>query len=114
MICDRLHALADLDEKAVTAMSDYYYLSYVLHPPSEDSGGMYMAEIPVLPGCRAWAATRDDTLEILTSVAQEFIASYKAHGEELPEGLRAEGLRTPVDLPELEDGRASERLLVAG
>jgi predicted RNase H-like HicB family nuclease len=42
---------------------------------------MYMAEIPVLPGCQAWADTHDETLSILESVAEEFIASYKEHGE---------------------------------
>ena len=65
----------------------HYHLTYVLHPPSEDSGGMYMAEVPVLPGCQAWADTAEETLSILESVAEEFIASYKEHGEELPDGL---------------------------
>ena len=65
----------------------HYHLTYVLHPPSEDSGGMYMAEIPVLPGCQAWADTAAETLRVLESVAEEFIASYKDHGEELPDCL---------------------------
>ena len=62
-----------------------YYLRYVLHLPSEDTGGMYMAEIPVLPGCQAWAGTQEETIDILTSVAEEFIASYKENGEGLPD-----------------------------
>ena len=86
-----------------------YYLKYALNPPSEDTGGMYMGEIPVLPGCRAWAETREDTLEILASVAQGFIASYKVHGEELPEGVLAS-----EDSMESESASSSERLLVAG
>ena len=65
----------------------HHHLTYVLHTPSEDSGGMYMAEIPVLPGCQAWADTPDETPSILESVADEFMASYKEHGEELPAGL---------------------------
>jgi predicted RNase H-like HicB family nuclease len=86
-----------------------YYVKYVLHAPSEDTGGMYMAEIPILPGCRAWAENREGTLEILASVAQEFIASYKAHGEGLPEDvLASEGSK------ESGDTAASEKLLVAG
>ena len=89
-------------------MANYYYLSYVLHSPSEDTGGMYMAEVPVLPGCRAWAETQDEALEILTSVAQEFIASYRAHGEHLPKGvLDSQNPNEPGN------GSKSEKLLVA-
>ena len=64
-------------------------LRYALHGPSDDTGGMYMAEIPVLPGCQAWGDTPEETIDILTSVAEEFIASYREHGEELPEGIAA-------------------------
>ena len=82
-----------------------YHLPFVLHPPSEDNGWMYMAEIPVLPGCRAWGATSADALDILTSVAEGFIASYKAHDQELPEGvLASKASEAPT---------ASERLVVA-
>ncbi len=64
-----------------------YQLEYILHPPSEDTGWMHMAEVPVLPGCRAWADTSGETVEILQSVAEAFIASYRAHGEALPDGV---------------------------
>ena len=73
-------------------MIQHYELQYVLHPPSEDTGWMFMAEIPVLPGCQAWADTKEKTVEILTSVAEEFIASYKEHGEALPDGVVPMGL----------------------
>ena len=43
-----------------------------------------MAEIPVLPGCRAWGSTPAETLEYLQSVATEFILSYKTHAHVLP------------------------------
>ena len=54
---------------------------------------MYMAEVPVLPGCQAWADTPDEALSILSSVATEFIASYKEHGDELPAELTAPDAR---------------------
>ena len=66
-----------------------YHLMYVMHSPSEESGGMYMAEVPVLPGCQAWADTPDEALRILSSVAREFIASYKEHGDDLPAEVTA-------------------------
>ena len=62
----------------------HYQLQYVLHLPSEDTGGMFMADIPVLPGCRAWGNTEQETIEILQNVAEEFIASYNTHGDEIP------------------------------
>ena len=65
-------------------MMKRYRLGYVLHTPSEDTDGMYMAEIPVLPGCRAWANSPQEVRSILESVAEEFIASYAEHGDPLP------------------------------
>jgi predicted RNase H-like HicB family nuclease len=43
-----------------------------------------MAEIPVLNGCRAWGDTPGEALEILRSVASEYILSYKDHKQPLP------------------------------
>ena len=36
---------------------------------------MYLAEVPVLPGCRAWGATAEEALHNLEGVATDFIAS---------------------------------------
>ena len=66
-----------------------YKLTYVLHSPSEEHGGMFMAEVPALPGCRAWAETHAEVLEILTDVAAQFIQSYRHHGDELPAAVLA-------------------------
>ena len=38
---------------------ELYQLGCVLHEPSDEQGGLYMAEIPELPGCRAWAETAE-------------------------------------------------------
>ena len=46
-----------------------------------------MAEIPALPGCRAWADTPAETLHILEGVAGAFIQSYLEHGDPLPAGV---------------------------
>ena len=67
----------------VTPMK-HYKLRYVMHDPSEDTEDKYMAEIPALPGCRAWGDTPEDTLDILEGVAAAFIESYIDHGDELP------------------------------
>ena len=55
-----------------------------MHEPSEDTEDKYMAEIPALPGCRAWGDTPEDTLDILQSVAAASIEVYIKRGYELP------------------------------
>ena len=66
---------------------ELYQLDYVLHEPTEEQGGLYMAEIPELPGCRAWAETAKETLAELSTVAEQFILSYKDRGKPLPESI---------------------------
>lgn len=64
-----------------------YRLPVTLYPPGEDTENKYMAEVPALPGCRAWGETAGETLENLQSVAAQFILSYKAHGHPLPKAV---------------------------
>ena len=66
---------------------ELYQLDYVLHEPCEEQGWLYMAEIPELPGCRAWAETASETLAELSTVAEQFILSYKERGKPLPAGI---------------------------
>ena len=61
-----------------------YRLPVIMHQPSEDTENKYMAEVPALPGCRAWGDTPSEALESLRSVASEFILSYKEHKQRLP------------------------------
>lgn len=72
-------------------MSKTYTLPYTLKAPSEKTEHMYLAEVPVLPGCRAWGETAEEALHNLDGVAADFIASYNEHGDELPESIAAAG-----------------------
>ena len=56
---------------------DLYRLRFVLREPSDETEGKYLAEIPDLPGCRAWGDTSAQALESLQSVATAFIESYR-------------------------------------
>ena len=81
----------------------HYKLRYVMHDPSEETEDKYMAEIPALPGCRAWGDTPEDALDILQGVAAAFIESYIDHGDELP----------PAAASDLVDSTVTRELLVA-
>ena len=61
-----------------------YRLEYTIKSPSEETEDMYLAEVPALPGCRAWGSTVDEALSNLRSVASAFIESYRDHDDELP------------------------------
>ena len=65
-------------------MAKQYRLAYTMRPPSDDTEDKYLAEIPALPGCRAWGDTPEEALWILESVAEAFIDSYKEREKELP------------------------------
>ncbi len=76
-----------------------YKLSSVMYEPSEDTEDKFMAEIPALPGCRAWGDTAAETLYILQGVAEAFIQSYQERGLELP----AEVMATRVEVGEIDE-----------
>ncbi len=64
-----------------------YRLPVIMHQPSEETENKYMAEVSILPGCRAWGDTPAEALENLRSVAAEFIQSHKDHGHRLPKAV---------------------------
>lgn len=67
-----------------------YRLDYILYDPElSTEPDQYMAEIPAIPGCRAWGDTPEDTIETLQSVVAAFIEIYEENGEELPRAVLA-------------------------
>ncbi|MBM3946646.1 MAG: type II toxin-antitoxin system HicB family antitoxin, partial [SAR202 cluster bacterium] len=42
-----------------------YRLSCLIREPEETDEGKYLAEVPALPGCRAWGDTAAEALENL-------------------------------------------------
>ena len=66
-----------------------YRLPLVMQEPDDGGEGKYMAEIPSLPGCRAWGDTAAEALENLQSVATAFIESYRDRGDALPPEVEA-------------------------
>ena len=66
-----------------------YRMRFILRQPSEDTENKYLAEIPGLPGCRAWGDTAAQALENLQGVATAFIESCRDRGEPLPPEVAA-------------------------
>ena len=68
---------------------DLYRLRAVLREPSGETEGKFLAEIPDLPGCRAWGDTAAQALESVQSVAAVFMESYRERGDPLPPKVAA-------------------------
>ena len=76
-----------------------YKLPFVLHESNEDAAGKYRADIPALPGCRAWGDTAEEALENLQGVATAFIESYKSRGDLLPQEVLQASIDTGSSAP---------------
>ena len=66
-----------------------YRMTFVLREPSEETEDRYLAEIPDLPGCRAWGDTAAQAVENLQGVATAFIESCRDRGDPLPPVIAA-------------------------
>ncbi len=72
-------------------MPQRYRLPYTLSEPRAETEDLYLAEVPSLPGCRAWGETAAEALANLESVAAGFIASCLEHGDPLPSSITQAG-----------------------
>ena len=68
-------------------MKNYRFACKILGP-SEETEDKYLAEIPAMPGCRAWGDTKAEALDYVRSVAVAFLESYEDSGDNLPPTLR--------------------------
>lgn len=66
-----------------------YKLPIVLYEPSEDTEYKYMAEVPALPGYRAWGDSVREALDYVRSVAEACVNSYLDRDIPLPEEMES-------------------------
>lgn len=66
-----------------------YKLPFVLRGPEPEEEKPFVAEIPVLPGCRAWGDTAAEAIENLQGLAEGFIESHRDRGDPLPPAVLA-------------------------
>lgn len=56
----------------------------------QDGGGVFVAEVPSLPGCIAQGATRREALEDIREAVAAYLESLQAHGEPIPPAITEE------------------------
>ena len=50
----------------------------------QDEDGMYVAEVPTLPGCISQGQTREKAIENIKEASAAYLESLEAHGEAIP------------------------------
>jgi len=50
----------------------------------QDEEGVFVAEVPVLPGCLSQGQTRSEALNNIREAITGYLESLKAHGEPVP------------------------------
>ena len=71
-----------------------YKLPIVIYEPSYDMNDKFVAEVPLLPGCRAWGDTASQAIEYIQGMAEAFIESYIENGRPIPAELEALALKS--------------------
>jgi predicted RNase H-like HicB family nuclease len=56
----------------------------------QDEDGIFVAEVPSLPGCITQGATRSKALENIKEAIELYLESLEAHGEPIPPPITEE------------------------
>ena len=56
----------------------------------QDEDGVYVAEVPSLPGCVSQGQTRTEALDNIKEAIAGYIESLQAHGEPIPPSVTEE------------------------
>ena len=56
----------------------------------QDEDGVFVAEVPTLPGCISQGPTRDEALANVQEAMELYIASLEAHGDQIPPAITEE------------------------
>lgn len=62
----------------------------------QDEDGMYVAEVPALPGCISQGQTRYEAVENVREAIAVYIESLKAHGDPIPPPITEEVVEVNV------------------
>ncbi len=62
----------------------------------EDEDGVFVAEVPSLPGCVSQGNTRKEALRNIQEAITVYLASLKAHNEPIPPSIYEEVIEVAV------------------
>ncbi len=62
----------------------------------QDEDGMFVAEVPSLPGCVSQGKTRDEAIRNAQEAVAAYLESLKAHGDPIPPSIDEEILDVSV------------------
>lgn len=56
----------------------------------QDEDGVYVAEVPALPGCISQGKTRTEAIDNIKEAISGYLESLQAHGEPVPPSITEE------------------------
>ena len=62
----------------------------------QDEDGMFVAEVPALPGCISQGNTRKEALRNIQEAITVYLESLKAHNEPIPPSINEELIEVAV------------------
>ena len=62
----------------------------------QDEDGVYVAEVPSLPGCISQGQTREEAVENIREAIAAYIESLDAHGDPIPPPITEEVVEVNV------------------
>jgi len=62
----------------------------------QDEDGMFVAEVPALPGCISQGRTREEALQNIQEAITAYLESLEAHGEPVPPSVYEEIIEVAV------------------
>jgi len=62
----------------------------------QDEDGVFVAEVPVLPGCISQGYTREEALRNIQEAITVYLESLKAHNEPIPPSIYEEVVEVAV------------------
>ena len=62
----------------------------------QDEDGIFVAEVPALPGCISQGSTRKEALENAQEAMELYIESLEAHGDPIPPAITEEFIEIKI------------------
>jgi len=62
----------------------------------QDEDGVFVAEVPSLPGCISQGQTRSEAIENIREAIEAYLESLEAHGDPIPPSIDEEVIEVAV------------------